>query len=304
MRKASTQEFYCVFPDSVEKLYERDWGTPGKAWKDVCNTYTSTSDGCVDVGYTAFLDVCKHADSQNSCLAIDDKPKTISDCRDKYFFAYLVYFPLEDRGDPISIGEYATERCDLHPYAVMHGEYCQQWWDRYQEISKNDTHQISELGFIAGYCIEVEEPDWNSWGEFRTSDPKSDKVQNGEFGPIDRYIYFAAMWDCIEEPCYFLQQNGVNSTIQCEKGWHHYVYTPQFVYDPQTQKYSCETMLHPWLDCPDYKHYNGTHYYDVWFDDNTLRYGCTLIEYIDFDRDGLEDEYDQCPDIKEDSYEG
>lgn len=306
MRKTSTQEFYCVSPSSVEKLYERGWGTPGKAWGNICSEYTVLDDdGICMIQYRGIG--CQIPKYQESCLQIDTRPTTTSDCLDKYYFAYRMQHNLEGIKFVISPSDYASKYCALYPDVEMHGKDCMQWWSNYQVISRESSDPLDELGFIHVICLKNKEPDWNAFGILHIENPDLNTRWINIEWPIEASGFLDDLFSlvesfCREQSCIFSHQNGINSTIQCDDPINHGVNTTQFVQDPITLEYSCQNLPNPDFDCPDYEYYNGTRYYDIWFDDGTLRYGCTLVKFVDSDRDGVNDDVDECLDLKEDDY--
>ena len=293
VRKASTQEFDCGFPGSVEKLYERGWGTPGKAGWNVCTEHTSAVNGCIvrSHDYTAF-DRCYWPVMQDWCLPIRDLPTTVQDCKDKYYFAYLAQFSFSSH--PVSFLTYSGDWCDLPRDAGLYGEDCQRWWDRHLELSGDASW---ERGFVVKYCLNGTEPDWDSWGTFYL--PRESSNYDIFDGYLASFVDLAT--SCKSRPCLF-EHGGANSTVQCPYAASHSPLTAQFVRDPQTGAFSCELLPNPDFDCPDYKDYNGTHFYDFWFDDGAMRFTCDLVEFVDSDADGVSDDVDGCPGQKEDDY--
>lgn len=324
MRKVSTQEFYCVSPDSVEKLYERGWGTPGKAWKDVCYEHTilqrPDSNCMMTSSDTTGLQPCllpNPIPQSESCLQINDFPVTVDDCRDKYYFAYRPQIG----SAYIDLLIYSERHCDLHPSAKVHGVDCLKSFLKHSDISKKYQHHLSERYFVYSYCLTGTEPDWDALGIFHI-DPYPDTYSSGREWPEEHrgfiHDFFRIlspyciesyddgepthpMLTYVEQPCTFFHDSGINSTVLCPGlSDNSIIYTAQFVQDPVTSEYSCQYLLNPEIDCPGYEPHNGTHYYDIWFNDDTLRYSCTLVEHMDLDFDWIEDSVDQCPNKKED----
>ncbi|MDA7958645.1 MAG: plastocyanin/azurin family copper-binding protein [Nitrosopumilus sp.] len=298
VRKASTQEFHCVFPGSVKPLYERGWGTPGKAWWDVCNEHVSHSGGCISMEhYTTPLDVCIGPDHQLACIDLDYLPTTIPDCRDKYYFGYLADIGFDGNIWPHDFATYAAERCDLPDTVDAYGGDCVRWWYRYGELSSGGG--LDEAEFVHRYCIDGNEPDWSSWGTLHFTLTTKDLKKTGLLDDLT-LIWLAY---CTEySPCFF-EQNGSNSTLACAQE-HRSVYdsvVSRLMRDPDAGGYSCELAPNPLLKCPGFTfEFNGTDYFDIWFDDDAMGFACTHSEFEDMDGDLINDRHDECPGLLED----
>ena len=211
MRKATTQEFYCVFPDSVPELYERGWGTPGKAWADVCVEYTMLrplSPDCIPRPSWLALDVCVVPPEVDPCIHVEARPVTARDCLDMYTFGYIRVTDLRYRMD---IQEYAGMFCDLLDDAGSHGEECRRWWQMYLGLAEDHPESMSEGRFISVFCLESIEPDWDSWGSLVIGG--HDSLGEGLWGPLQAFsrLAFQLCHEALDlYRCVFEQPDGTD----------------------------------------------------------------------------------------------
>lgn len=134
LQKTSTQEFVCVFPDSVEKLtqrnygvalevlpsplddpniaqvYEKGWAMLGESWKYACRDVTMNIEGTQCILRGDNIDICSNTPNEPVCWSVDIKPKTVEGCKDKYEHGYL---DLYIRKNPADFRYYSAVKCDL-----------------------------------------------------------------------------------------------------------------------------------------------------------------------------------------------
>lgn len=213
---------------SEEKQIDKDSVMIPSNWLDVCTKDLTEYNGCL---YDNRLeDSCSWIGTESaSCTSTNYKPADLTICYDKYD-AYKQ--KLWGEYDPVSIVGYAYHFCNLPDDPAALYDDCGVWWDRYQEISKNDLTKKSEKQFINQYCIPYSEPDWESWGCF--SYPETDK----EFcGPVTNFPRSMAL-KCQNEPCTFNHYNGINSTVKCPQasiGTYGHIIT----FNTTTKNYDC-----------------------------------------------------------------
>ncbi len=241
--RASDGRTICVFESSVKPLVERGWAGLGAGWGDVCASKTAAYDDNPSCGLNkSSLDRCAIRVPLDSCLDYDIRPRTASECMEKYIHGYLeLYnFPISSYSfiGPI---QYSDLKCDLYENISVHVEDCQQWWSRYQQMNDitNATERFNELGFLTGYCLTDYEPEWHWWGCLDIGDNKDVYCGYLQHRMID--WNFEPFEGCVEDECVFNHHDGKVTAFQCEEyRFHEYIdYKFQLQKSPFTGKYEC-----------------------------------------------------------------
>ena len=218
----------CVSEPTAIKLIEWGYVEMKQDWLNICPIFTATkfhqsikdekekeeileSRTLMDLyscrPHVSPLDVCILVQNPIGCLKWDILPRTTQGCIDKHNYGYLPHAPFYLYPQNL----YSMIQCNLYPSASMHGTQCHQWWLKYQEISKNDSFPQNESRFIALYCLDQTEPDWDAWGCF-----EDDYKGSQRCGSLTEYnIAISEGIACMDEACTFNHYNGNTSMIQC-----------------------------------------------------------------------------------------
>ncbi len=269
--RSSNGEPICVSESSVTPLVESGQASLGTGWKDVClpritdydwslNQYkNSTSDKFnLDVFLScrlnaSDLDACWASYAPPQCLDYDIRPMTASECMKKYRYGYM--------HDYISHGHlpttwsgpmaYSADKCELYDWAYEHGEACQQWWLRAQELDRvtNATLPLEEELLIQSACLLEREPDWSWWGCLDIGDE-----ENRYCGSMQHHIVALGthniLDDCIENDCTFRHHDSKVTDFRCAKNesYDYRLHDFQLQKNPDTEKYECKQISIELLD--------------------------------------------------------